>query len=73
MRFGMQRRIDLRHDHRDEVARIGFVGHAARQRDQNLARVVLGAEEALIEPALRRVAILEHQAEHRRADRAGDT
>ncbi len=51
--LGMQRRVDLRHDHRDQVARIGFVRHAAGQRHQDLARVVLVAEEALIEPPLR--------------------
>ena len=66
--FRMQRGIDLRHDHRDQVARIGFVWHASRERHQDLARVVLVAEEALIEPPLRRVAIPQGEAQHRQEE-----
>ena len=64
----MQRTIDLRDDHGHQVARVGFVRHASGERHQNLARVVLGAEEALVKPALRVVAIAQADAEQHEAD-----
>ena len=62
--FAKRRGVDLRDNHRDEVARIRFVRHACGQRHKNLARVVLGSEEPLVEPALCADAILQHHGEH---------
>ena len=60
----MERRIDLRDDHRQQLARVRLVRDAAGERDQDLARVVLGPEELPIEPALRGVAVFQDDAEH---------
>ncbi len=66
--FGMQRRVDLAHDHRQQVARVGLVRDAAGERHQDLARVVFGAEEVLVEPPLRGDAVAQAEAKQRQAD-----
>ena len=55
--FRVQRLIDLLDDQRREIARIGLEAHAAGQRHQDLPRVVLLAEEPLVEPLARAVAV----------------
>ena len=53
----VQRRLDVAEHQRHQRARIRFAGNAAGQRQQDLPRVVLAAEELLIEPARRGIAV----------------
>ena len=55
----VQRLVQLIDDHRRQVGRVGLEAHPARQRQQDLPRVVLFAEEPLVEPLPRALAIHE--------------
>ena len=55
----VQRFVDLIDDHRREIRRVGLEAHPAGQRQQDLARVVLLAEEPLVEPLARALAVAE--------------
>ena len=62
----MQRLVELIDDHRRQIGRVGLEAHPAGERQQDLARVVLFAEEALIEPLPGALAI--HERRHRGND-----
>ena len=53
----MERLLDLMDHQRGEIGGIRLEAHAAREREQDLARIVLLAKEALVEPLPRAIAI----------------
>ena len=55
--FRVQGLVDLLDDQRREIRGIGLEAHAAGERHQDLPRVVLLAEEPLVEPLARAVAV----------------
>ena len=57
----VQRLVDLVDDHRREIGRVGLEAHPAGERQQDLPRVVLLAEEPLVEPVPRALAVAERR------------
>ena len=65
----MQGLVDLVDDHRREIGRVGFEAHSARERQQDLACVVLFAKETLVEPQA--CALTVHERHGRGDDEGG--
>ena len=67
-RFGMQGRVDMVDDQRHQLARIGLERHASGQRHQQLAGVVLRAEEPAVEPPLGALTVVAGDDQQRDTD-----